>query len=116
MLLLLQELNRVVHNMQLRISSLIERCQDEIILESTLIINDDLNTLFVRYDRWLKNSAAVKSILAGEQQGPPISVAEHATTTTSIDATVRGFFVCNVQYIYMYAAMWHIHVCNMYVT
>ena len=51
----------MVHNMQLRVAGLIERCQDEIVLESTLIINDDLNTLFVRYDRWLRNSAAAKA-------------------------------------------------------
>lgn len=47
--------------MQTRVASLIEHCTDEIVLESTLVINDDLNSLFTRYDRWLKNSAAAKS-------------------------------------------------------
>ncbi len=50
----------MVHEMQLRVAGLIERCQDEIILESTLVMNDDLNTLFVRYDRWLKNCEAAR--------------------------------------------------------
>ena len=46
-----QELNRTVHSMQSRVADLIERCQDEIILESTLQINDELNSVFVRYER-----------------------------------------------------------------
>jgi hypothetical protein len=37
--------------MQSRVADLIERCQDEIILESTLQINDELNSVFVRYER-----------------------------------------------------------------
>jgi hypothetical protein len=49
---LLEELNRSVHSMQSRVADLIERCQDEIILESTLQINDELNSVFVRYERW----------------------------------------------------------------
>lgn len=64
--------------MQLRVAGLIERCQDEIVLESTLVINDDLNTLFVRYERWLRNSAAAKSIAAEREAGqaPPTTVAD----------------------------------------
>ncbi len=57
--------------MQVRVAGLIERCQDEIILESTLVINDDLNTLFVRYDRWLRNSMAAKSGGGEGMEGPP---------------------------------------------
>lgn len=37
--------------MQSRVADLIERVQDEIILESTLQINDELNSVFVRYER-----------------------------------------------------------------
>ena len=48
-----QELNRSVHSMQSRVADLIERCQDEIILESTLQINDELNSVFVRYERYV---------------------------------------------------------------
>lgn len=85
-----QELNRVVHNMQLRVSGLIEGCQDEIILESTLLINDDLNTLFVRYDRWLKNSAAVKAPLPGSQDAPATTVGQHTATTSLMTAVSRA--------------------------
>jgi len=55
--------------MQLRVAGLIERCQDEIILESTLMMNDDLNTLFVRYDRWLKNCEAARGKKPSEENG-----------------------------------------------
>lgn len=75
----------MVHDMQLRVAGLIERCQDEIVLESTLFINDDLNTLFVRYDRWLRNSAAAKTPQAPgnqEEEATPTTVAEHTATTT----------------------------------
>lgn len=37
--------------MQSRVADLIERVQDEVILESTLQINDELNSVFVRYER-----------------------------------------------------------------
>lgn len=71
--------------MQLRVSGLIERCQDEIILESTLLINDDLNTLFVRYERWLKNSAAAKTP-AGNQDASPTTVRGQTATTSLMTA------------------------------
>ena len=74
----------MVHNMQLKVAGLIERCQDEIVLESTLIINDDLNTLFVRYDRFLRNSAAARAGQSGDQQAPPTSVSETNVATTSL--------------------------------
>lgn len=84
----------MVHNMQLRVAGLIERCQDEIILESTLVINDELNSLFVRYDRWLKNSAAAKAKpgpeAVGETTGPPPTYqAEPTADTTGVSLSVR---------------------------
>ena len=67
--------------MQTRVAGLIERCQDEVVLEGTLVINDDLNTLFVRYDRWLKNSAAAKGQALPDDQGTSVSSNGVATTT-----------------------------------
>ena len=67
--------------MQTRVAGLIERCQDEVVLEGTLVINDDLNTLFVRYDRWLKNSAAAKGQALPDDQGTSVSPNGVATTT-----------------------------------
>ena len=76
-----QDLNRIVHSMQTRVASLIELCSDEIVLESTLVINDDLNTLFVRYERWLKNSAAAKS----EQRQDTLVSSTGVATTNLIE-------------------------------
>lgn len=79
---LFQDLNRSLHNMQTRVAGLIERCQDEVVLEGTLIINDDLNTLFVRYERWLRNSAAAKGQPLPDDQGT--TVAPNGVATTSL--------------------------------
>ena len=87
----------MVHDMQIRVAGLIERCQDEIVLESTLLINDDLNTLFVRYDRWLKNSAAAKSPQHQQQQQQqqqqlaetPATTASQQVATTSLMTEVK---------------------------
>lgn len=67
--------------MQTRVAGLIERCQDEVVLEGTLIINDDLNTLFVRYERWLKNSAAAKGQPLPDDQSTTVSTNGVATTS-----------------------------------
>lgn len=66
--------------MHARVASLIERCTDEVVLESTLVINDDLNSLFVRYDRWLKNSVAAKASSA-QDESTTVSAAGVATTS-----------------------------------
>ena len=68
--------------MQTRVAGLIERCQDEVVLEGTLIINDDLNTIFVRYERWLRNSAAAKGQPLPDDQGT--TVAPNGVATTSL--------------------------------
>ena len=68
--------------MQTRVAGLIERCQDEVVLEGTLIINDDLNTLFVRYERWLRNSAAARGQPLPDDQGT--TVAPNGVATTSL--------------------------------
>ena len=49
--------------MQSRVADLIERCQDEIILESTLQINDELNSVFVRYERYTHTPLPLSSQL-----------------------------------------------------
>ena len=84
-----QDLNRVLHNMQTRVAGLIERCQDEVVLEGTLVINDDLNTLFVRYERWLRNSAAAKgTALPSGDQGTVVAPNGEAMTSLT---EVGGF-------------------------
>ncbi len=69
-----------------RLGNLIGGCSDEIILESTLVVNDELNSLFVRYDRWLKNSAAAK---AQATPGTQVSSTGIATTDLSTVSCVK---------------------------
>jgi len=82
---LLDELNRVLHSMQTRVADLIGRCTDEVVLESTLQINDELNTVFVRYERWLRNMEAAKSgTVGGEPTQPETTQVANGVATTSL--------------------------------
>ena len=76
--------------MHARLAALIGGCSDEIVLESTLVINDELNSLFVRYDRWLRNSAAAKS----EVGATLVSSTGVATTNMSEVPTLVCVCVC----------------------
>ena len=86
----------MVHEMQLRVATLIERCQDEIILETTLTMNDDLNMLFVRYDRWLRNSEAARA-----KSGP----SGEATTTLETAGGVQVATTCLNTVVYSCVCM-----------
>jgi hypothetical protein len=82
---LLEELNRSVHSMQSRVADLIERCQDEIILESTLQINDELNSVFVRYERYLGNREALQQASQEGAVQPQVKAGgEGGVATTSL--------------------------------
>ena len=76
--------------MQTRVAGLIERCQDEVVLEGTLVINDDLNSIFVRYERWLRNSAAAKGTPLPDDQGTLVAPNGEATTSLT-EVSGRGF-------------------------
>ena len=65
--------------MQVRVSDLIGRVADEIILEALLMMNDELNSVFMRYDRFIKNRDAALKQLASPQ---PQSDQYLETTTT----------------------------------
>ena len=58
--------------------------------ESTLQINDELNTVFVRYERWLRNMEAAKSGTVGEEAAPPVTtqVANGVATTSLTEVLV----------------------------
>uniref|UniRef100_A0A8C7N2N1 Target of myb1 like 2 membrane trafficking protein n=1 Tax=Oncorhynchus kisutch TaxID=8019 RepID=A0A8C7N2N1_ONCKI len=49
---LLQELNRTCRAMQQRVVELISRVSNEEVTEELLHVNDDLNNIFLRYERW----------------------------------------------------------------
>ncbi|XP_064406991.1 TOM1-like protein 2 [Halichondria panicea] len=83
---LLDDLNKILHSMHGRLAKLIGGCSDEIVLESTLVINDELNSLFVRYERWLRNSAAAKS----EEGNTLVSSTGVATTSLSEPIATEG--------------------------
>ena len=46
-----QQLNGVCKGMQQRVVELIPRLLDEALIGELLVINDDLNNAFIRYDR-----------------------------------------------------------------
>ena len=53
--------------------------------ESTLQINDELNTVFVRYERWLRNMEAAKSgTVGGEPTQPETTQVANGVATTSL--------------------------------
>lgn len=78
---LLEDLNRSLHAMQSRVSGIIGRVTDEIVLESTLQINDELNSVFVRFDRYLRNREAAQSGSTAQPGAPTTATGEVATTS-----------------------------------
>ena len=109
-----------MHNMQSRVADLIERVQDEVILESTLQINDELNSVFVRYDRlalppltpvlcghisaaflcrYLRNREAAmqQQTQAGETaaETQPATLTEGGVATTSLSEVSMCWITCH---------------------
>lgn len=84
--------------MQLRVAGLIERVTDEVVLEGTLIINDELNSIFVRYDRWLKNDSAAKAATSSEGDATTVTAGGVATTSlTEVCMRVScHMYVCTI--------------------
>ncbi|KAM4722548.1 target of Myb1 membrane trafficking protein [Rhinophrynus dorsalis] len=76
---LLQELNRTCRAMQQRVMELIPRVTHEQLTEELLIVNDNLNNVFLRHDRF-------ERMLAGQQgtATPEAQVAGDSTLSTSL--------------------------------
>lgn len=83
---LLEELNKSVHSMQVRVSDLIGRVADEIVLEALLMMNDELNSVFVRYERFIKNRDASLKQQSSPQSHLPAD--QHGELTTMFAAEV----------------------------
>ena len=62
--------------------------------ENTLQINDELNTVFVRYERWLRNMEAAKSGKTEEEGAaqPPVTEPETGVATTSLTQVGQALF------------------------
>lgn len=52
----MQELNRTCRAMQQRVVELISRVSNEEVTEELLHVNDDLNNIFLRYERYTLSS------------------------------------------------------------
>uniref|UniRef100_A0A4W5M1U1 Target of myb1 membrane trafficking protein n=1 Tax=Hucho hucho TaxID=62062 RepID=A0A4W5M1U1_9TELE len=89
---ILQQLYQVCREMQSRVVELIPRLVDEGLIEELLVINDDLNNAFIRYDRFDRLNKAQRT--ATEQQTParanlidlspvPQSLSQPATTSAA---------------------------------
>ena len=62
--------------------------------ENTLQINDELNTVFVRYERWLRNMEAANSGKTKEEgtAQPPVTEPETGVATTSLTQVGQALF------------------------
>ncbi len=64
----LKELNRTCRAMQTRIVQLLDQVGSEEVTEELLRVNDDLNNLFIRYDRYERNR---EGMMQGRTQTVP---------------------------------------------
>ncbi|XP_072240531.1 target of Myb1 membrane trafficking protein-like isoform X2 [Leuresthes tenuis] len=94
---LLQQLFAVCKNMQTRVVELIPQLQDERFIEELLIVNDDLNNAFIRYERFDRlNKAQVTNAQQSSAKSPslidlspePSTNKQPAVITTSSQPTV----------------------------
>ncbi|XP_053577212.1 target of Myb1 membrane trafficking protein isoform X2 [Bombina bombina] len=65
---LLQELNRTCRSMQQRVLELVPRVTHEQLIEELLIVNDNLNNVFLRHDRFERMMMAGQAGVAAETQ------------------------------------------------
>ncbi|XP_065900045.1 TOM1-like protein 2 [Dysidea avara] len=102
---LMEELNAVTRKMQERVTELVGRIQESDIMVTLLGLNDSLNALFIRYDRYMKNRQAVL------QGGGSIPVQQDSTdvvtdlmattdlmTTTNLTPTASTTSAAAVEY------------------
>uniref|UniRef100_A0A4W4GS96 Target of myb1 like 2 membrane trafficking protein n=1 Tax=Electrophorus electricus TaxID=8005 RepID=A0A4W4GS96_ELEEL len=102
---LLQELNRTCRAMQQRIMELISRVSNEEVTEELLHVNDDLNNIFLRYERYERyrlgraahnngvlNEASEEDNLIDLGPGSPAVVSPRAVVppTTSLSTQLAG--------------------------
>lgn len=73
---LLQELQKTCHAMQTRVVDLVDKVANEEVTGELLRLNDDLNNLFLRYERFEKRRTAI--VTGQAKEGPPPAVQNEA--------------------------------------
>lgn len=66
----LKELNRTCRAMQTRIVQLLDQVGSEEVTEELLRVNDDLNNVFIRYDRYERNRVSMTQARPSEISQP----------------------------------------------
>ena len=67
----LKELNRTCRSMQTRIVQLLDQVGSEEVTEELLRVNDDLNNVFIRYDRYERNREGMTQSRSQPVSQPP---------------------------------------------
>uniref|UniRef100_A0A5S6QR62 VHS domain-containing protein n=1 Tax=Trichuris muris TaxID=70415 RepID=A0A5S6QR62_TRIMR len=85
---LLEDLNDVCREMQRRIIGLIQQISNDTVTSELLIINDELNTVIAKYDRYMKNRESVNQSAAAPSAA---ATAESGKQEVDDDATLIDF-------------------------
>ncbi|XP_006170390.1 target of Myb protein 1 isoform X3 [Tupaia chinensis] len=89
---LLQELNRTCRAMQQRVLELIPRIANEQLTEELLIINDNLNNVFLRHERFerFRTGQAAKAPSEAEQAADLIDMGPDTAATGNLSSQLAG--------------------------
>ncbi|XP_021113993.1 target of Myb protein 1 isoform X2 [Heterocephalus glaber] len=89
---LLQELHRTCRAMQQRLLELIPHISNEQLTEELLMVNDNLNNVFLRHERFerFRTGQTAKTPRDAEPAADPISTAADATATSSLESQLAG--------------------------
>ncbi|XP_023364969.1 target of Myb protein 1 [Otolemur garnettii] len=95
---LLQELNRTCRAMQQRILELIPRIANEQLTEELLIINDNLNNVFLRHERFerFRTGQTAKAPGEAELAGDLIDMGPDPAATSTLSSQLAGMSKCDV--------------------
>ncbi|CAN8030294.1 unnamed protein product [Ixodes persulcatus] len=78
---LLQELQKTCHAMQTRVVDLVDKVANEEVTGELLRLNDDLNNLFLRYERFEKRRTAI--VTGQAKEGPAVPAPTEAAGRTA---------------------------------
>jgi len=85
---LLVELNTTCREMQKRMQVLVDRIANEEVTGVLLRVNDNLNNVFIRYDRYDRSRKGLTGELGNTELGPP-PVVETAESTSTVDNLIE---------------------------